>query len=347
MISKDNDNITLRNKAASVSVNLFGGAITGFQLEGDPVNPLGFMFSEQPMPPNNRGGAPYRGHFLCLGRWGAPSVGERNAGMPDHGQIANIRWQRGPNDNGYAVNMHACGPLEGLRIERCIELDVGNPVFTVEEKVTNIQPLGRLYNMVQHPTIASPFLDRATWVACNGGRGFDQFSAANPEKDLLYWPEVKDGTGQRFDLSAPEISYNAVFSFIVREADEYGWIVTYSPRFELLLGYVWRRRDYPWIHLWQHWEGDRIKYRGLKFGTAGLHQPFKQILEKRMLVLGEKTVDYIDAGETVSRKYLSFLCRRKSMGKITSVELENGGEKIIIRSKDSVLNFNTKIKGLL
>jgi hypothetical protein len=59
--------------------------------------------------------------------------------------------------------------------------------------------------------------------------------------------------------------------------------------------------------LWQHYENDKIQYRGIEFGTAGIHQPFKEILDTATTLLGEKTYAYLDAGEIVSKSYLSFI----------------------------------------
>src|SRR3546814_2588285 len=55
-------------------------------------------------------------------------------------------------------------PLEGLRVRRQLRLDRRNAVFAIEETVHNIAPLGRLYNMVQHPTLAAPFLDESVVI---------------------------------------------------------------------------------------------------------------------------------------------------------------------------------------
>src|SRR3546814_11782552 len=75
------------------SVALNGGAVRDFHLKnGTSLNPLSFVMEPEDMPLNNRNGAPYQGHFLCLGRWGEPSDGERKAGVPNHGQAANLLW---------------------------------------------------------------------------------------------------------------------------------------------------------------------------------------------------------------------------------------------------------------
>src|SRR5206468_3160993 len=103
---------------------------------------------------------------------------------------------------------------------------------------------------------AAPFLDDSTIIDCNGTIGFDQAFYQKATKKNFQWSLVKDGKGNNFDLRNPQ-SNNSVFSFIVNRENEYGWITAYSPKYHLLFGYLWKRRDYAWIHLWQHWEENK------------------------------------------------------------------------------------------
>src|SRR5690554_2730841 len=136
--------ISLQNERSTVSVDLNGGAITRFQLRGKDVNPLNFCFDQEQMPANNRGGFPFQGHFLCLGRWGEPSAGEVKGGVPNHGQFANIPWKSGNSGNDLTLDMNTTASLEGLQAERSLRLDPTQAVFGVKEKVLNINPLGRI-----------------------------------------------------------------------------------------------------------------------------------------------------------------------------------------------------------
>src|SRR5215471_14870033 len=153
---------SLENNYCLLVVDDFGGAITDFHLKEDTqINPLSFAFTKEQMPENNKNGASYQGHFLCLGRWGLPSEGEIKAGIPNHGEPANIYWETIVKNNN-ELHMQTTAKLEGLHIERSIQLDKSNAVFRVEEIITNINPLGRLFNIVQHPTLAAPFLNAST-----------------------------------------------------------------------------------------------------------------------------------------------------------------------------------------
>ncbi|MEO8112631.1 MAG: hypothetical protein ABI594_21460 [Ginsengibacter sp.] len=299
--------VSLQNNKAILAIDLFGGAITDFHLKNIDTNPLSFVFSKEQMPENNKDGAPYQGHFLCLGRWGEPSAGEMKAGLPNHGQVANILWDVEKKSTQNTFQMKVTAPLEGLRVNRKIILDEENAVFAVKEIIQNFNPLGRLYNMVQHPTLAAPFLDETTIVDCNAGEGFDQACYKQIEYNNLHWPLVKDEKQNKIDLRKSSQPYNAVFSFVIKKEDEYGWITAFSCKQNLLFGYVWKRSDYPWIHLWQHYADGTIQYRGIEFGTAGIHQPFDEILNTAPTLFGEKTFAFIDAGESVSKNYFSFI----------------------------------------
>jgi hypothetical protein len=220
--------------------------------------------------------------------------------------------------------------MEGLHVNRSIELSRNSPLYMVAEEVHNTNTLGRLYNMVQHPTLGQPFLDHATVVNCNAEAGFDHSFGVEREMYASSWPIglCKDMTA--IDLSAPQKEYSSVFSFVVKKTDKMGWVTAYSPTHNLLLGYIWKRTDYPWIILWQDWLGSSIRYRGIEFGTTGIHKSFKQIIsDEDWKVFGENTCEYIDAGEKPCRKYLSFLCDVKPGFKGVNEIYYSNGDVII------------------
>lgn len=321
---------TIQNNNASLTVDLFGGAITDFHLNnGEKINPLSFAFTKEQMPPNNKAGAVYQGHFLCLGRWGLPSEGEIKAGVPNHGQFANILWNELQQNDALLLRMHVNSELEGLYVKREFKLHNEQAVFTTKETVINPQPLGRLYNMVQHPTLAYPFLDEAMIVDCSGTKGFDQTNI----HETFNWDCLKVNDTV-VDLRTPVHPYNAVFTFVTDQSQEHAWITAYSSKHQLLFGYVWKRSDYPWIHLWQNFEDGKIKYRGIEFGTAALHLPFKEILEYGTKMFGEKTTEYIDAGEQVCREYTCFLCKARNVSSVTKVEMNKTLQTLIVYYND-------------
>jgi hypothetical protein len=340
--------VVLQNARAALALDLNGGAITDFHLLENEINPLSFKFTREQMPENNRGGAPYQGHFLCLGRWGEPSAGELAAGMPHHGQFANSLWQLKQSDTDGFVHLTATAPLEGLQLSRTLQLDPEGAAFAVEEQVTNTNPLGRMYNMVQHPTLTSPFLSQTTQVDCNAAAGFNQHFSSNPMAHALAWPMGYAADAYVDNLRTPARACNAVYSFIVDKSSSLGWITAYSPIHQTVIGYVWKREDYPWINLWQHWAGNQIRYRGIEFGTAGIHKPFKEIITTAPRVFGESTFSYIDAGETISRRYVSFLFKvEASYAGAGRIEIRAGKIHILGKQQHQHVCIATRFKNFL
>src|SRR5688572_20597036 len=149
--------IRLEGRSARVAVEIDGGAISDFRLVDKDLNPLSWREASSAPGPH------WKGHFLCLDRWGSPSDAEGHNGMPFHGEASRVEWKilHGPvlRSGQIVVEMAATLPLAGLKVRRQIRMSEKDSFFTVREEITNTQKLGRIYNMVQHPTIAPPFLD--------------------------------------------------------------------------------------------------------------------------------------------------------------------------------------------
>jgi hypothetical protein len=292
----------LESNAARVTVDLGGGSIVQFQIIGHALNPLSWTSDEQaPAHP--------MGHFLCLDRWGPPSEAESKNGMPFHGEAAHVVWKvlRAPERSGNEIHteLAATLPMAGFAVTRRMRLSDGAALLRVSESVSNTNKLGRVYNMVQHPSIAPPFLDETTLVDANAHQGFMQSSPLpNPEQPAILWPQaLKDG--QPVNLrnlindATPEVA-----SFTIE--DEYGWVTASTASKGLLIGYIWKTRDYPWLNIWRNVVIGKPAARGLEFGTTGLHQPVG-ILVAKGRIFGRPIYDYIDAGQTVTRSYAAFL----------------------------------------
>jgi hypothetical protein len=309
--------LVLDGQAASLSIALAGGVLTDFHLAGDPVNPLRGM-----------------GHFLCLDRWGQPSDAEAKNGMPFHGEAAKVEWRvsRRPERTSGAIEaeMVAELPLAGLAVQRTIRLLGTAPLVLVREQVTNRNKLGRIFNMVQHPTIGPPFLDGETRVDAGAERGFMQGSPLpDPERPEVRWPEALY-QGRRVDLRRLTDDPNPnVVSYTV--PGRYGWTTACAPEQQRLLGYLWLAADYPWFNAWRHVEDGKPALRGLEFGTTGLHQPFPVLVAKgRIFDLPLYT--YLDAGESRTRAYAAFLLRTPAgFAGVDGVTYEAG--KLVVRER--------------
>jgi hypothetical protein len=297
--------LVLETKSAKVVVDLGGGSISDFHLAGHTLNPLSW---------DSKGdaGAPRpMGHFLCLDRWGQPSAAEQRNGMPFHGEASRVVWrvvsQPAVQGGKVLAEMAASLPIAGLDVTRRIALSADTAFFVVTERVTNRNKLGRIYNMVQHPSIAPPFLDEKTLVDANAKSGFMQSTPLpNPEQPTVEWPQaLSNGASADLRRLTGDPAPNVV-SYTIEE--EHGWVTASSLSAGVLIGYIWKTADYPWFNAWRHVENGRPAARGLEFGTTGLHQPFP-ILVKKGRIFDRPLYAYLDADQTETRSYACFLFR--------------------------------------
>lgn len=292
----------LRNAQVTVGIAAWGGAITHMQLASVPVNPFTWQLSQADMPANNQQGAPFRGHFLCLGRWGAPTEGEIKAGVPHNGEPANRCWQNSQPAPRY-LRMQVDAPLDAARVQREVWLDEKAPVMKVTETVQSTATVARPFNLVQHATIGPPFLDTSLLIDCNAGRGFLQaLSYPQPQRFAYSWPQaVADSMSTPLHLRSSATPYSYVSTHVFE--DSIGWVSAYHPRLRLLLAYVWRTADYPWINVWQQWRQQALWAKGLEFGTTGIGRSYQDLLATDTRFEGRPSLQLLDAGEEWRKTY--------------------------------------------
>src|SRR6185295_11276954 len=147
------------------------------------------------------------------------------------------------------AEMKAQLPKAGFSVRRLIRMSSKAAVLMVTEEVANLNALGRIYNAVQHPTIGPPCLDESTVVDCNGRKGFPQgASLPNPEEPAFFWPRALNRDGETVNLRRLTNDPNPnVVSYGIDEA--YGWVTAATSAKGLLIGYLWKTSDYPWVSL--------------------------------------------------------------------------------------------------
>jgi hypothetical protein len=339
-ITAGNQVVILGDSAGThLSIDLFGGALVDFRLPEQSSNPYSWKIPVNDMPPNNRNGAPYQGHFLCLGRWGAPTDGEIKAGTPHNGQSGNQLWEAiSVASDSLHIRSHA--PLDGITVERRLYFDAAHAVFKVTDRVQSILPVGRLFNIVQHATIGAPFLSTSTIIDSNAGSGFMQhLSYPNPHRYEYRWPiALCDTLGNTVNLtsSAEPLSYVSTHLF----DGETGWITATSPATGTMIGYLWKTNDYPWLNVWHNVEDGRPTAKGLEFGSTGIGLSYQDLLAVDTRFHGVNSFFYLDALEEVTKSFLGFQVAipadyegvkeiRMEKGCIVLIEKEAGQPRII------------------
>ncbi len=337
------ETVVLRGKQAQVSIAIGGGGIIEFRFLDQQTNPLNWEISDDLG--SRQHGQPYlRGHFLCLDRWGAPSASEAKNGVPFHGEAPRIMWQVLSNPQLRAdrlVTEMGCRlPLAGMTVKRTMRLDQAEAFLTVTEEVTNTNKLGRVYNMVQHPSIAPPFLDETTLVDTNARSGFVQDETVPKSREsAASWPQLMiDGRAvnlREFKNAGPQVTGSDVTSFVFADESQFGWVTACNPRVGLLIGYLWKTTEYPWLNIWRYRYKGRVTARGLEYGTTGYHQSYP-VLVKTGRILNRPLFEYIDAGGTVSKSYAVFLVKIPSDFRgVSRVSSQKGRLVLVERRKQN------------
>jgi len=296
----------IENSKVVLEVNLNGGMIPDFHLKELPLNPLNWKHNDPEMPP-------FEGHFVCFDRWGPPSEGEKANGFIHHGEVNTLTWtnlsEPEKNNGKITCSMRCSLPMGGLQLTRKIEMPEDEPVFSVTEEIKNLNKYGRMFNIVQHVTLGPPFLDRSTMFDNNAEKGFEDKEDGSliQEEPVLRWPDAVNN-GEKVSLRQFQNPWPRVSSFVYRQNDKYGWVTACNPAKNLMLGYIWEIKDYPWINFWRSMENNIPSAFGMEFGTTGLHEPFPVIAEKGK-IFDRNIYDFIDAGETIVKSYTAFLAR--------------------------------------
>ncbi len=332
--------VVLAGKAATLAVDVAGGSIVDFHLSGG-MNPLTWNYPEKPdLKPR------MMGHFVCYDRWGQPSQAELANGMPFHGEAATVAWtiDRQPSTEMGAISaVVSCRlPIAGMGLTRTLTMHENSSVVHVTDVAKNLNALGRVYNILQHATIAPPFLDETTLVDANVHDGLMQ--EAPFDGPVIYWPQIAY-RGKLVDFRHLTDDPNPnVVSYVFADGEEWGWTTACTPGRGLLVGYLWNLEDYPWLSFWQHVADGKPAARGLEFGTTGLHRPFADILAQNELH-GTRLFEYMDAGGTTTKSFYMFLAKVPADYAGTGTVRLEGGNIVIAEGeggKDRTITLNLK-----
>ena len=208
--------------------------------------------------------------------------------------------------------------IEGLSLERKVMLYQNEALVKVKESVINNLPISRVYNFLQHPTFGGDFVSENLRIDTNAGKGFYQ-KGAYPrtsynilDADSFHWPDgiLPDG---KIDLRTSG-SRNKTYltSHVFSESDTIGWATASNSDKQLLVGYVWNTKEYPWLNVWHQSENGEVTGRAIEFATCGLGLGFKELMVKDYSYFGNLSFEFIDAKQTLTKTYYMFAMEIKA-----------------------------------
>ncbi|MDR3260436.1 MAG: hypothetical protein LBT78_01225 [Tannerella sp.] len=331
----ENTVVVLGDSAGThLSIDLNGGAFCDFRLAENLCNPFSWKAALAEMPLNKRNGAVEQGHFLCLGRWGSPTAGEIKAGVPHHGQASNRLWEVVSLSGDSLLTFSITTPLDGVTVERTVLFDKDHAIFKVADNIRSTISIGRLFNIVQHGTVGPPFLTPSTIIDSNADEGFMQHLAyPDPHKHARKWPDAKiDTLGRTVNLSRTDGTENYVASCLFSE--DTGWITASTPEKGILIGYLWKTVEYPWLNLWHYTRDGAPWAKGLEFGTTGIGRSYQDLLAVDARFHGKSSFFFLDALENVKKSFLCFQVTIPADYKGVK-ELKMEGNRIVLVEKET------------
>jgi hypothetical protein len=253
------------------------------------------------------------GHNLCLDIFGGPSDEEAAAGLTAHGEASVAPYVI--DGVGDTLIARADFPLARLTVER--RLDLRQTSIEVTETVTNVAACDRPIGWTQHVTLGPPFLEHGRTefrTSATRSRVFEtafgpaDYLAVGADFDWPYAPRRDGGVAdlRRFSTVSPSSAYTA--HLMDRSRDD-AFFVAFSPSAELAFGYVWRRRDFPWLGIWEEnrsrtappWNGAEVT-RGMEFGASPFPETRRQMIDRGRL-FDEQTYRWIPAQCSVTVAY--------------------------------------------
>ena len=226
------------------------------------------------------------GHNICLDYFGPPSEEEAAQGLSTHGEAPSAKWEKTrlkATAQEVGLTLAVGLPVAGLRFSRQTRLRRGESVAYFTETVTNEKKADHFFHWTQHVTLGPPFLDSAACrVAIPATRGKTS-AGAYGEVDLLapsrnfHWPFAPGRSGGSVDLTRPlsQSGLGTLASVLVNPRKDVAYIAALNQPHRLLIGYCFRRVDFPWVAIWEEnkartnapWNG-RAQTRGLEFGST-------------------------------------------------------------------------------
>jgi hypothetical protein len=338
-ILDDRPVVVLQNEKLSLTLRQTGGSMVRLLLKDDPdqINPMHSL-----------------GHFVCVDGFGPSSNEERAAGLPMHGEANRVPWESDRAASGsttlpngrivHSYSFRAVLPLVHETFRRTIHLVQGEQVVYVDSELESLLAFDRPINWGEHATIGPPFLELGKTVVDMSAtramtRSYDSQSANPPHRladfKEFQWPMAPGVNGELIDVR-PAPSSTPVGDHTTSLMDpsrELVYVTALHPERRLLLGYIFKRAEFPWTQLWENYPANGRLARGLEFAVQPFDMARRDVIQQNRL-LGAPTYRWLPAKSKVTAAFLMFYTRTPAgMARVDDVRLEDG--QIIVEDRST------------
>ena len=337
------ESLVLSNDRISLTVVPEGGAMAAIVLAADSekINPLWnpqWIAREAKVnPPTN----PYRGHFVCVDGFGPVSAEERAAGLAMHGEAYTLPWQVESylkQGNTLSASFSVSLPMVQETLKRRYHVVDGENIVWVDSELTSHVGFDRPAFWGEHATVSAPFLEPgrvAVDMPASRSKTKAYPTPPTPNRQLrsfvdFTWPMAPTVDGQMFDMRTAPMKANVTdhTTSLIDRSRQIGFVTALHLDKKLLIGWVFRRDEFPWVQTWLSNPGPNRMVRGLEFATQPYDLPRAEVLTNGPL-FDSPVFRILPAKATISAKFLMFYTSvPDGFQKVDDVQL-NGGRLVI------------------
>jgi hypothetical protein len=118
----------------------------------------------------------------------------------------------------------------------------------------------------------------------------------------------------------------------------HAWVTALHPAKRLLLGYVYKTDEFPWMQTWENYPATGMMARGLEFGTQAFDLPRREVISQGKL-FDTPLFRWLPAKGEIQGSFLMFLARTpQGFQGVDQITLKDG--KLMVqdnRSKQTVM----------
>jgi hypothetical protein len=328
--------LVLANDRLSLSLRAVGGAMVRLVMKGDSseLNPFDGL-----------------GHFVCVDGFGPVSKEEEAAGLPGHGEAHRVPWDvvsSGKENGELTVQFTAALPLVQETFRRTLRMIDGESVVYIDSELESLLAFDRPINWGEHATISGAFLEPGKTITDMSAtramtRSYVSEAVDPPDHHNLAdfkeftWPMAPTVSGAPVDMRvSPVISpvMDQTTSLMDRSR-RLAYVTALHPARQAILGYIFRREDYPWIQIWDSYPGGgRRSYRGMEFAVQPFDLPRREVIQTNSM-FETPTYRWLPAASKVTSSFIMFYARSpEGFSQVDNVVLENGAITIEDRKHD-------------
>jgi hypothetical protein len=220
--------------------------------------------------------------------------------MTLHGESNIRRWKKLAG-SANSLRIGVTLPDASVVFERSVRCD-GQIVY-FDETAHNLSAWDRPVGWCEHITFGPPFLEaEATCFQASLTRGFR--TGQEPGSGFA-WPEGRNQIGCDLTGFSASPQSDLVNSFLVDPSREIAYFVAWHPRLLLLIGYIFKRREFPWMNIWEC--NNKLRQtRGMEFSNTPIDGTMRQ-LAKTTEIWGVPVYDWLGAKSSLSKRYAAFV----------------------------------------